>query len=279
MPAVSTSQRTYRYLRLALAGAPVALLVAVVLAIPDAGLLPSVSHYFYTPARTVFTVALITAAVCLLVLSGRGPQRTLLDAAALLAPLVAIVPTPVAPGEVPGLALDCAAPCIPAAVAADLANAVTTYVVVGALIVGVGVVLGARGDVDFSAAAPTLALAVAVLAAVALVGTLAPAAFARIHVIAAVAFFGLIAAVALAEAIRPSVEHPPSRRLRIAYIGLAVALPADLLGTLLLGVVAGLPVVLIGEVVALVLFVVFWLMQTAQKWSLADPSLRARPIG
>ncbi|QLD11307.1 hypothetical protein [Microbacterium oleivorans] len=279
MPAVSTSQRTYRYLRLALAGAPVALLVSVALAVPDAGVLPSLSHYFYTPARTVFSAALVAAAVCLLVLSGRGPQRVLLDVAALLAPLVAIVPTPVAPGEVPGLALDCAASCIPAPVVADLANAVTTYVVVGALVVVVGVVLGSRGDIELAAAAPTLAIAVGVLAAVALFATRAPAGLGRLHVVAAVAFFALIAGVALAEAIRPSVEHPPSRRLRIAYVGLAVALPADLVATFLLGVVAGLPVVLIGEVIALVIFVAFWLMQTAQKWSLADPSLRARPIG
>ena len=279
MPAVSTSQRTYRYLRLALAGAPVAILVALVLALPDAGALPSVSHYFYTSARTVFTAALIAAAVCLLVLSGRGPQRVLLDVAALLAPIVAIVPTPVAAGEVPGLALDCTVPCIPAPVAAELANAVTTYLVVGALVVVVGVALGARGDIALSAAAPTLAVAVAVLAAVALIGALAPAAFGRLHGIAAVAFFALIAAVALAEVVRPSAEHPPSRRLRIAYVGIAAALPVDLLATFLLGVVAGLPVVLIGEVIALVLFVAFWLLQTAQKWSLADPSLRARPSG
>jgi len=36
-----------------------------------------------------------------------------------------------------------------------------------------------------------------------------------------------------------------------------------------------LPAVLAGELVALALFLVFWMMQTAQKWSLADPALRA----
>ncbi|MDD7928925.1 hypothetical protein [Microbacterium thalli] len=275
MPAVTTPQRTYRYLRLTLAGAPVALLLAVVFAMPDAGVLPTVSHYFYTPARTVFSAALIAAAACLLALSGRGPARVLLDLAALLAPLVAIVPTPVEPGEVPGLAVDCAAPCVPSPVADDLGNALLTYLVVAALVVVTGVILGLRGDVALRAAAPTLATAIAVIVAVSSLWALAPAVlFASVHLVAAVAFFALIAAVALVEAVRPDPEHPPRPSLRRAYLVIAVVLPVDLIATLALGTVAEAPVVFIGEVVALLLFVAFWLLQTVQKWSSPDPSLR-----
>ena len=45
-------QRTYRYLRIGLAGTVVLIFVSVAVAIPVVGLLPSISHYFYTPART-----------------------------------------------------------------------------------------------------------------------------------------------------------------------------------------------------------------------------------
>ncbi|KAA9089775.1 hypothetical protein [Microbacterium radiodurans] len=275
MAAVSTSQRTYRYLRLALAGAPIALLIAVALAVPDAGVLPSVSHYFYTPARTVFSAALVAAAACLLALSGRGPQRVLLDVAALLAPLVAIIPTPISAGEVPGLDPACAGACVPAPFADDLDNALLTYLVMTALVVVIGIVLGIRGDVPLRTAAPTLATAVVVLVALALLWTLAPAAIVgSAHVVAAVAFFALIAVTALAEALRPSPEHPPCRRMRVGYLVVAAALLVDLAATFVLGVMAGLPVILAGEVAALVLFVVFWMMQTAQKWSVPDPSIR-----
>lgn len=274
MAAVSTSQRTYRYLRLTLAVVPVALLVSVAVAAVDVGVLPTVSHYFYTSARTVFSAALVVAAACLLALSGRGPQRVLLDVAALLAPLIAIVPTPISPGEVPGLAVSCDG-CIPAPFADDLDNALLTYLVIGALVVVIGAILGLRGDVDLRASGPTLAIAVVVLVAVALVWSLLPAVLVGyVHLVAAFGFFALIALVALAEAVRPSAEHPPHRRMRVGYVVVALALLLDLALTVVLGVVADLPVVFVGEVVALLLFVVFWMMQTAQKWSLPDPSIR-----
>ena len=57
------------------------------------GVLPSVSAYYYSPARDVFVGALIAASLALFALSGRGPSRALLDAAALFAPLIALVPT------------------------------------------------------------------------------------------------------------------------------------------------------------------------------------------
>lgn len=275
MPAVTTPQRTYRYLRLTLAGAPVALLLAVAFAIPDVGVLPTVSHYFYTPARTVFSASLVAAAACLLALSGRGPARVLLDLAALLAPLVAIVPTPVAAGEVRGLIVECVAPCVPSPFADDLRNALLTYLVMAAIVVVVGVVLALRGDVALRAVAPTLAIAVVVLAAVSGVWALAPGALvAYVHLVAAFAFFGLIAAVALVEALRPSPEHPPRPAVRRAYLVIAVALPVDLIATVALGAGTDAPVVFVGEVIALLLFVAFWLLQTVQKWSVPDPSLR-----
>ncbi|MFS0714133.1 hypothetical protein ABC195_09620 [Microbacterium sp. 2P01SA-2] len=275
MAAVSTSQRTYRYLRLTLAGTPVAIMLAVLFAIPDAGVLPSVSHYFYTSARTVFSAALVAAAACLLALSGRGPQRVLLDVAALLAPLIAIIPAPISAGEVPGVAVDCAAPCVPVGFADDLDNALATYLVIGAVVLAIGLVLAQRGDIALRDTGPTLALAAVLLVGVTLVWTLAPGLLVRYgHAIAAFGFFILIALVALAEALRPADTNPPAKRMRTGYIAIAIALVLDLAVTVVLAVIFDLPVVLVGELIALALFLVFWMMQTAQKWSLADPALQ-----
>ena len=92
--AISTSlQRTYRYLRIGVAGTVVVIFVSVLLAVPAVGWLTSVSDYFYSPARDAFVGALIAASLALLALSGRGLERGLLDAAALFAPLIALVPT------------------------------------------------------------------------------------------------------------------------------------------------------------------------------------------
>src|SRR5690606_12091570 len=50
-----TGQRTHRYLRLALVGLVLTLLIAVSVEIVRSGtVLPSISHYFYSPARNVF---------------------------------------------------------------------------------------------------------------------------------------------------------------------------------------------------------------------------------
>ena len=94
--------RTYRYVRLGIAATVVVIAIAVAFAFDDVGVLPSISAYYYSPARNSVVGALIAASFGLFALSGRGLERNLLDAAALLAPLIALVPTPLYPGGVPG---------------------------------------------------------------------------------------------------------------------------------------------------------------------------------
>ncbi|HYI31852.1 MAG TPA: hypothetical protein VEX88_00135 [Glaciibacter sp.] len=108
--------RTYRYLRIAM----IATVIAIFLGIgwvwfngfPS---LPSISHYYFTPARIIFAGALVAATAALLALSGNGGQRSWLDFAAFFAPLIAIVPTRIGNGQVPGLTSVCAegTECIP----------------------------------------------------------------------------------------------------------------------------------------------------------------------
>ncbi|WP_344737389.1 hypothetical protein [Microbacterium awajiense] len=276
--AVTSPQRTYRYLRIAAALTVPTILVAVAAAIPVVGVLPSISHYFYSPARTAFTAALIAASVCLLALSGRGAGRALLDAAALFPPLVAVIPVAVAPDSVPDVPVDVDSDCgvcVPAAFIPGVDNGMIVYLAVGALAVAIGAVLAARGEVARDGAV-SLAVAGAVIATAGLVWWLAHPALLRWgHAVAAALFFALIAVTALVEALRAPAGMP--RWLRTSYLVLAIALAVVLICTIALGderFADGRPV-LIGEAIALVLFAAFWVLQSAQHWRDPDPALRA----
>ena len=52
-PTATSSQRTYRYLRIGTAATVVAIFTAVASASTVVGMLPSVSAYYYSPARDV----------------------------------------------------------------------------------------------------------------------------------------------------------------------------------------------------------------------------------
>lgn len=104
----STVLKTHRYLRLSLVFVVFAILASVLIQTAVVSwrplefgwnMLPSISHYFYTPVRTVFVGALIAASLALLSLSGRSRAVTLLDISALFAPLIALVPTGIAPSQ------------------------------------------------------------------------------------------------------------------------------------------------------------------------------------
>ena len=281
---MSTSlQRTYRNLRVGIAGTVVLIGVSVVVTTARVGVLPSISAYYYTPARNVFVGALVAAAIAMLALSGRGIQRALLDAAALFAPLVALVPTPIRSGSIPGFENACgdAATCVPAAAVAELDTGVATYLIVGALTVVVAVAATlVVGGGSFWLSLPSFAIAGAVLVLVGLAWLFFRDAFvANAHVVAAVAFFGLIAVVAVANAFDNSPSSMPRRWRQTVYWVIAVAMAVDLVA-LLVVVSANVlgdfpPPVLIGEAVALVLFAAFWVVQSIEKWDDADPSIAA----
>ncbi|WP_169580777.1 MULTISPECIES: hypothetical protein [Microbacterium] len=281
MPAAvpSTSvQRTYRYLRIAIAGTVVVIFVAVGLAAASVGWLPSVSDYFYTPARNAFVGALIAAALALVALSGRGLERALLDAAALFAPLIALVPTTLAPGSVPGVAVPCTDRCFPPEFEADAANGVATYLVVGLITVLVGLLLAALRQVSLDTVGFSLVSSTALFVVVGALWLFARDAFlAQGHFVATIAFFALFATVAVINAF-PRRSAPPPLVFRALYVAIAAGLVAVLAVyvALLPGATAsGLPVVLLAEAAALTLFFAFWVVQGIEKWHETDPSIRA----
>lgn len=275
---VSTSlTRTYRYLRIGLAGTVVVIFVSVAVATVSVGWLTSVSAYFYTSARSAFVGALVAASLALVALSGRGLERALLDAAALFAPLIALVPTSVVPGSVPGVEIACEPSCVPPEYVPDAANGVATYVVVGGLVVLVALLLASLRQVAIAAIGFSLGAAVVVLGTVGATWALARAAFLQHgHTVATVAFFGLFAAVALRSAF-PRRGGRPAPVYGALYATIAVGLVV-----LVLAYVALLPrtdelafpLVLVVEAAALLLFLAFWVVQGIEKWNDPDPTLR-----
>lgn len=280
-------QRTYRYLRLAIAGCAVLIAVSVTIARIQLGtVLPSISAYFYSPARVAFVGGLIAVSVGILALSGRGFERTVLDAAALFAPLVAIVPTRVTPGTVPGLDAACPAAaesCIPADVIAGVDNGLLTYLVVGVIVLLISVLL-ARAQGTLRASVPSLLIAFVVIVTVTASWLAAREFFLDwAHLIATGIFFGLIAVAAL-RSIRPfDGEQPRSRTVQLLFGTIGVAIALDVIALVAVAVFTDADaigsLIFILEFVALGLFVVFWILQTGRRWDSSDPSFRARATG
>ena len=280
---MSTSlQRTYRNLRVGIAGTVALIGISVGVTAANVGILPSISAYYYTPARNVFVGALVAAAIAIIALSGRGIQRALLDAAGLFAPLVAVVPTPIRAGTVPGYENACgrAASCVPADAVVDVDAGVATYLIAGAVTVVVALVgtLVAGGGA-FSRSVSSLAVAGAVLLFVAVSWLFFRDVFvATAHLLSAVAFFGLIAVVAVANAFDRSPTTMPRQWRTAVYWIIAVAMAVDIV-VLVAVVVSGttgsgaFPPVLVGEAIALLLFAAFWVVQSVEKWGDDDPSI------
>ncbi|TQM34082.1 hypothetical protein [Microbacterium kyungheense] len=276
----TTLERTYRYLRIGVAGTVVAILLAVAQAATSYGWLTSISDYFYTPARDVFVGALVAVSLALLALSGRGVERALFDAAALFAPLIAFVPTTLAPDAVPGVPVACpdTTRCFPPQYEPDVANGVFVYLVIGGLVVLVALLLAALRQVSLTAVWPSLLIAVVVLAVVALTWGFVREAFLQYgHVVATTAFFGLFAAAAVSNAF-PRRGPAPSPIFRVLYLAIAIGLVVLLVAYAILlpqTGTAGIPIVLIVETAALVLFFAFWVVQGIEKWPDPDPSIIA----
>lgn len=292
MSGPSTSlERTYRYLRLSLVG--IVVLIAVSLAVEwmTEGPLGSVSAAYYTPAGPVFIGGVFAVALALLVLSGHSFGQVSLDLAAIVAPLIAVVPAPVFAGDVPNLQLDCGAsvePCIPVAFLPAVHNGMTALVVTAAVGWVAALVLAGVQRAFSRRTVWGLVVSGAIIVAVTAWWMLAPDTFLRAgHVVAAASFFAFIALAALASAL--DAGRSRARGYRTVYLVIAIGIALTLLA--LLGVVVAsllgaavpepwrLSPVLLGEAVALALFAAFWIVQTVETWNDPDPSFRAGAVG
>lgn len=253
------------------------LIVAVVATAVVDGPVGSFSALFYTPGRTMFTGALCAVALALVALSGHSVEQVLLDVAAPFAAVIAVVPTPVGPGDVPGPPL-CRhrAVCVPPGELPGVTVGILTLAVVGAAGVVTAVVLTLRRHaLD---AGTVVGLAAAVVAIVGMPVWLAVSATTLLalgHLVGAGVFFGIMAAVSVLSAVTAR------GRLRAVYVVVAAGIAASLvyLTTVFLlrrggaALSTHVPWVLIGEAVLIGMFSVLWIAQTVQKWNEVNPAV------
>ena len=91
------TRKSYRYLRVSVVALALLLGVSLVIEILFGGRerFGSISGYYYSPVRSIFVGALVAIGPALISIKGRaGWEDTLLDLAGMLAPVVALVPTP-----------------------------------------------------------------------------------------------------------------------------------------------------------------------------------------
>ncbi|MGC5170695.1 hypothetical protein ACLQ2Q_08570 [Microbacterium sp. DT81.1] len=281
--ASTSTQRTYRYLRLSIVGAVVLLFVALAITIVHFGPMLSVSAAIYTPARNIFVGSNFAVALALLALSGRSLSQALLDYAAIAGALIATVPAPLEPGQLPPSEADLAG------VQVGLLSLLIVGVAALVAIVAVAVVQHTLTP----AIGLGIAVAAVIIVAVAVWWLVSPISFlAWAHIVAAFTFFVLIAAVSgLAAWTVDETSNDAAAATRAMYRVLYSAIAIGILVALAFLVVVivletqgidlveatGLPLIFIGEAAALLLFAAFWLIQTVELWDEPDPRLRVAP--
>jgi hypothetical protein len=284
--ASQSTRKTYRYLRVAIVGMVALLAVSVVIetALGDSGQLGSISAYYYTPVRSIFVGSLMAIGLSLIAIRGRdGGEDTLLNLAGMLAPVVALVPTPLTrtgdDGEPEAY--------VPVDYLPSVDNNVGSLLVIGVVGVGFAAWTASRNPRETRRAA-VIGVAVAAVALAGFAGWFLAARDSFVvgaHYLAAVPLFGFISAVAWinAKAARQLHEDDPvlrmlpaGRRARlyqlIASAMVATVVVAGVLGALQLADVTPIAHWLFYvETVLLALFVAFWLLQTAEYWEHGIP--------
>ena len=272
--------KTYRYLRLGMVVLVVMLLASVVIEIIEAGgcLRTSISSYYFTPARGVFIGALVAIGACLVVLKGNTPLTdVLLNIAGVLAAVVAFVPI-ADPGE-------CASAAVGVTeVGANVFNNVTALSVAGFVALAVAIVLVRRESRDGGVQVPRQAV-VGIAVTLGFGGLLLGLFLwardffeAWAHYIAAVPLFAILIVVMVLEGLsfgRATNDPDLTNRYSAIAATTVIAVAALIAAKFALGWEHGLFWI---EVVVIVAFGVFWVVQTVELWS-ADQGLRSDPEG
>lgn len=265
--------KTYRYLRIALIALVVLLFTSLAIewVAADRCVQPSISAYYFTPVQAVFIGVLVTMGASLLALKGNTDgEDVLMNLAGMLAPGVAFVPT-VASGV-------CGSAAAGDGIADAVANNMPALFVTGAA-VGVAAFLIARADAERRPASPQsrwgLALTVAVLGGGIVWFVVDRESFlARGHDAAAIPMFLAIIVVVwlnardVSRAVQQGSMSPDRSRYVALYRAVAAAMLVALVVTVGLSLLTGsTSLVLWVEVVLLVLFAVFWVIQTVELWN------------
>lgn len=283
--------KTYRYLRIAIVALVLYLGTAVVIEMATGdGWLGSISAYYYTPVRSVLVGTLSVMAIGLIAIKGRdgNGEDFMLNVAGMLAPVVALVPTPVDPGalaQADGVPLTPCAHgrkrCVPDEFIPNVDNNVQTLLIVGAVaLVVVWLLAVKQGRLTHYLTA--LLACLGVYAAFTVWFLLDVEHFPLLaHYVAAIPMFGLICFVAIRNA--KSIDSADNDRRK--YPGLSAGTYRRLYTLIAwcIGIATGLTAlaglanylndidpfphwVFVVEAALLALFAAFWVLQTAQFW-------------
>jgi hypothetical protein len=270
--------KTYRYLRMAMVAMIVLLGAAVVIEWSKTDphcLQTSISAYYYTPVRAIFVGGLITIGVCMVVLKGNTEtEDILLNVAGILAPAVALVPTP-------GQGQCHSVPVVLGDAAANVSNNMLALFVVGVPCLVLTAVFIVRDRVREPAGWTPLyvvGLGVAVLIfGGGLVWFLADRSgfIGHAHYAAAIVMFACIVVVVLANAEQLRRKHGVPRSRANRYSVIAIAMVAVPLLMIAWAKLFGWDHAVLGiEAALIVLFAAFWISQTAELW---NEGLRQQP--
>lgn len=271
---------TYRYVRVSIVGVVMLLFVALGLQIAaDAGrLLPSISAYFYTPVRSVLVGSLVAAAFLLVAVRGRpGAEDALLNLGGMLVPVVAFIPTPLDGGCAGG------GRCIPEQFLPTVTVSMGALLLVGlpAVVLALWVVLVRPKDGTTAPSGYVGALVIwggfAIWFGPGATWPLRESLLAYGHYVAAVGMFVAMVAVAVLNARRTDREaHVGARTLEYStiYAAVAAAMAGVLVGAIVAWAVAWSAdgaLLFWVEAALLLLFSVFWAVQTVEFWTLGLP--------
>jgi hypothetical protein len=255
-------KKTYRYLRVAMVLVAIGLCVSVLherIHAPEDCWQISISAYYYTPVQGFLVAALVTIGVCLIALQATTRREDVtLNLAGACAPFVAFVPTPAV--NVCGYNLT-----DEGARNLSVGNNVFALLVIAGLTLVIAALLPRTRFATTRSRADRagLAVATALFGGATCVFFFQRSLFLRWgHVAAAVLMFALIAVV-----VRFNAQDARTRRLRSTY----AAVFAGMVAAAVLNGAAGLAGwehwALSIETCLILLFVVFWVVQTAELWN------------
>ena len=257
--------KTWRYLRVAMIALAAGLLVSIVYEIGDEGwgcVQTSISAYYYTPVHGYFVGALLSIGVCLFCLKGSTEREdVLLNLAGMFALIVALVPI-ADPDACASVLRDDAARYD------SIENNVTALIAVALAALIFIVFLGGQDDKDRGR--PThigLLIAGGLLVVTGLVFWLARDRFVgSAHLTAAVLMFVCIFFAVCSNALQAG-RRPRKSWTRNLYFGVAAAMIVSVLGFGIACLVDWDHRVLAIEAALIILFAVFWVVQTVELWT------------
>jgi hypothetical protein len=274
--------KTYRYLRIAMVSLVITLAAAVAHEMFEKNgdcFQTSISAYWYTPAQAIFVGTLIAIGVCMIALKGNTEWEDIfLNIAGMLAPVVALVPTP-GSGKCATVLVDSAE------TRAAVENNITALFVVGVVGWLVALFFARKDRTPGSKSAYGLAVAAVLLVAGIVWFEKGFESFLdNAHYTAALTMFGFIVLVVVWNAWQYAVRLAPTPG-RSGYANRYAAIAVLMVGSAVAmggyAWVAGWDhAVLWIEGVLITLFATFWLVQTRELWGegVREPAPAIEPM-